>query len=102
MNKQTFPWIAIFLGLVLLGGLFFSGAIPPSDHYALPLLLLLFMSELGALISAAGAYGAGRNWLENRANTTAIIAALLAAALTVTLAVSGVMIWQHSMPAGAS
>ena len=97
MNKTNFPWIALVFGLFLLGGLFAAGAIPPVGNYKLPLLLQLFMAEFGALLSAAGAYAGGSNWLENRQNSTAILSALLCAVLAVALGASGMMIWQHSV-----
>jgi len=97
MTKLTFPWIALILGAVLLAGLFFAGAIPPSGEYAAPLLAMLFMSELGALISAAGAYMAFSNWLANRANMLQLIASLITAVLAVALLFTGVALWQHSV-----
>lgn len=99
MNKTNFPWIAIVFGIALLGALFAAGAIPPAGNYKLPLLMQLFMSEFGALVCAAGAYAAAGNWLENRQNTMALFAGVLAVLLGLALAASGVLIWQHSVAA---
>lgn len=97
MNKTTFPWIAVTIGLFLIIGLYFAGAIPPSGEYAAPLLAMLFMSELGAIVSAAGAYTALRNWLDHRTQMLSLLLALVSAVLAIALLSTGVALWQHSV-----
>lgn len=94
MKKENFPWVAIVIGFALVGGLFGSGALDGGES-AIPLLMLLFMCELGGLVAAAGAYMAASQWLVHRDRLPMLFAALTAAALAATLLFSGVVIWQQ-------
>jgi len=94
MNKENFPWIAIVIGFAMVAALFASGAMGGGES-AIPLLMLLFMSEFGALVAATGAYMAGTQWLIRRNHLPPFFAAITAAILAITLLLSGVMIWQR-------
>ena len=98
MNRKLFSWIAITLGVVLAAGLYFSGAMTSPEETALPLLTVLFMSELGALLCAGGAYFAILSWLQDRSDIISLIATLVAAALSLGLLYTGISLWQHNMP----
>ena len=54
--KFSFPWIGLGIGLFLAIVLLMSGATGPGPEYRLPLLLLLFMSEFGLIVSVVGAF----------------------------------------------
>jgi hypothetical protein len=93
MNKKLFPWIAIGLGLVLVSALFFSGAATGTKEYALPLLTMLFMSELGALVTGAGAFIGIQLWLQKRNNVSLLLAGIVSAVLAMSLLLLGLNLW---------
>lgn len=98
MNKNLFPWIASGAGLILVSVLFFAGAMSPSGEYSLPLLMMLFMSELGVLVTGAGAYVGAQIWLRQRSNTTALLAATACTALALGLLWLGLTLWYGNQP----
>lgn len=93
MNKNYYPWIAIVVGLVFATVLVFAGTTSATAEYALPLLTMLFMSELGVLVTGAGAVVAARTWLAQRNNTAMLIAALACTALAIGLLSLGLALW---------
>lgn len=93
MNKTVFPWIASAIGLVFLAALSFAGATSASGEYALPLLTLLFMSELGVLVTAAGAFVGLQLWSRQRHRLAFLFPALACAALAIALLVIGLALW---------
>lgn len=102
MNKQNFPWFASAIGLLMLIVLYFAGAITTPTQTALPLLMVLFMSELGGLVSAVGAVVGARNWLAQRSNIQALTSAISSALFALALLSIGLSLWQQNMvtPAG--
>lgn len=98
MNRDNFPWVAIVIGFATVAGLFASGALSGGES-RIPLLMLLFMSEFGGLVAAAGAYMAATQWLAHRERMPMLLAALTAAILAAALLLSGVMIWQQQISA---
>ena len=93
MSKKHFPWIASAIGLLLVAAVFFAGATSPSREYALPLLMMLFMSELGALVTAAGAFVGIRQWFGQRENIATLLAGLACAAMALALLSLGLTLW---------
>ncbi len=99
MTKNVFPWIAIAIGFLLILGLYLSGAFTTPEETALPLLTVLFMSELGAVVCAGGAFFATQTWLKQRGDMASLVAILLATVEAIVLLGIGIMIWHHNIPA---
>lgn len=94
MPNTYFPWIASSTGVLLTLVLFFAGATSDPNEYALPLLMLLFICELGVLVTAAGAYIGARMWLTRRENIALLLVAVASAVLAIGLAAVGLILWQ--------
>ena len=94
MNKNHYPFIAATIGLILVIALFFAGATSPEKAYALPLLTMLFMCELGVLVTGAGAFIGVQGWLKQRDRTVLLAVSAACAALTIGLLSLGVALWQ--------
>lgn len=60
MDKFSFPWLSLGLGLLVAVGLAGSGAFSPDGRYELPLLTMLIVTEFGFFLTAIGA-GVGIN-----------------------------------------
>jgi hypothetical protein len=99
MNKHRYPWIAMLIGLILLTALLAAGAASGSGEYSLPLLTMLFMSELGMLVSGAGAFVGGQLWLARRSDSAMLFAALVSAVLAIGLLVLGLVLWSSMQAA---
>lgn len=98
MNKRVFPWIAIAIGFFLSLGLYLSGAITSPEKTALPLLTALFMSELGVMVCAGGAFFAAQAWLKQRNNMASLVAMLLATVEAIVLLGMGIVVWHQHIP----
>lgn len=55
MNRFSFPWVALTLGIIIAIVLQKAGALDTGGEYALPLLTLLIMVEFGVFVTAIGA-----------------------------------------------
>lgn len=99
MNIRVFPWVAIAIGFFLTLGLYLSGAVTTPEETALPLLTALFMSELGVMVCAGGAFFAAQTWLKQRDHIASLVAILLATVEAIVLFGIGIMIWHQNMPA---
>lgn len=93
LNRPFLPWLLMGVGIVFLLILMRATDVPAGQPYLLPPLALLFMSELGMLVNAVGAYLAGRNWVANRRQITQLFTAIGCALLAVALAFMGMDIW---------
>ncbi len=60
MDKLSFPWLALGLGLMVAVGLAGAGAFSTDGRYQLPLLTMLIVTEFGFFLTAIGA-GVGIN-----------------------------------------
>lgn len=94
MNKNMFPWIASGIGLLLIAALFFAGATSASREYALPLLMMLFMSELGGLVTAVGAVVGVQLWLRQRGNVAMLLVGIACAAMALAQLSLGLSLWE--------
>lgn len=97
MKKEHFPWLAVVIGLIMLTGLTLSGAFTTPTETALPLLTMLFMAELGGLVSAGGAFFAIRDWLGQREKMANLAAGILCVLLAIALLFSGLTLWQQNV-----
>lgn len=93
MNTDTFPWVAVGIGLVVGLLLIGTGAIDPGGEHALPLLTMLFMSEFGFIVTLVGAGIATKIWLGQRSKLPMLLAGLLGAALAAGFALIGLRLW---------
>ena len=56
MNRTNFPFIALAVGLFLMGVLFKTGAADPGTELLLPLLTVLIISEFGFIVMAVAVF----------------------------------------------
>lgn len=95
--KFSFPWLAAGLGLLLAMVLLQSGVLGAAEARKLPLLTLLFISEFGFLVTAAGSIVAGRSLLQQSRNWTQLSLTLACGALAIAFFSLGIMLWQSSV-----
>ena len=91
--KNNYPWITLTVGLAFSMLLMWFGPLNKSAPVTMPLLMALFVAELGFIVSAAGAYMAGRTFIRNRSDRRSLIMALGNALIAVNLAYTGLLIW---------
>lgn len=94
--KNNFPWIALTVGLAISLALMWFGPLNRSAPVAMPLLMALFMAELGFVVSAIGAYVAVRAFQENRSNRRMLMMILGNAMIAINLVYTGLVIWPKS------
>jgi len=56
VNRTNFPFIALAVGLFLMGVLFKTGAADPGTELLLPLLTVLIISEFGFIVMAVAVF----------------------------------------------
>ena len=95
--KFSFPWLAAGLGLLLAMVLLKTGVLGPAEARSLPLLTMLFISEFGFLVTAAGSIAAGKSLMQQGRNWTQLFLALACGALSVAFFSLGIMLWQSSI-----
>jgi hypothetical protein len=95
--KFSFPWLAAGLGLLLSMVLLKSGVLGPADARSLPLLTLLFISEFGFFVTAAGSIVAGRTLIRQGRDWTHLLLTLACGVLAVAFFSLGIMLWQGSV-----
>lgn len=94
MKNNTFPWVAVGLGLVIGFMLLVAGAMDPAGEHALPLLTMLFMCEFGFIVTGVGAVMGIKVWLGQRGNLPMLLAGTLSAGLAAGFALIGLPLWQ--------
>ncbi len=94
MDRKTFPFVAVALGLLLYLLLWRSGASNPEAGLSLPVLTLLFVAELGFFVTLAGVVAGGLRLLEE--GFEAFLATVVAgcAILAGTLFITGLGLWR--------
>jgi hypothetical protein len=95
--KFSFPWLAAGLGLLLAMVLLQTGVLGPAEARSLPLLTMLFISEFGFLVTAAGSIVAGRTLMQQGRSWTQLLLSLACGALAVAFFTLGIMLWQSSI-----
>lgn len=91
--KFSFPWLASGIGLVLVMVLIKGGALAEEDR-ALPLLTLLFISEFGFLVTAAGGYVAVKELLQADKNWRSVLLSLACLSLAIAFFTLGIQLWR--------
>lgn len=93
MKKTTFVFIAFSIGLVLQMALLLART--GEGQYAIPVLMMLFISELGFLLCGAGLIVGGKTMLDNGFDLKLAIATSGCAIVSVSLAINGYLIWEQ-------
>lgn len=97
MNKSNFPFIALALGLFLMGVLFKTGAADPGTETVLPLLTVLIISEFGFIVMAAAVYFGAQTLAKNGVEIVLGIVTLVCAMLAVEFMLIGFRHWPGSL-----
>ncbi len=93
MKKSNFPFIALALGLFLMGILFKTGAADPDIESVLPLLTVLLISEFGFIVMAIAVYFGAQTLTRNGFDIVLAIVTLLCGMLGVEFMVVGLEHW---------
>ena len=93
MKKSLFPIIALFIGVILLAILMVVEK--SAGEFSAPLLMLLFMSELGFFVTGGGAFLGTKIQIENGFDLKLTLWTVGCAVLAVILALRGYEIWSH-------
>ena len=97
MTRSNFPFIALALGLFLMGVLFKTGAADPATETVLPLLTVLIISEFGFIVTAAAVYFGARTLAKNGMDIVLGIVTLVCAMLAVEFMLIGFRHWPGSL-----
>ena len=93
MTRSNFPFIALALGLFLMGVLFKTGAADPETESVLPLLTVLIISEFGFIVTAAAVYFGARTLAKSGIDIVLGIVTLVCAMLAVEFMLIGFRHW---------
>ena len=98
--KNAFPLLASGIGLVLALVLArTTSGIGGNSEPLLPPLTLLFISEFGFLLTAAGAWVGARVWLARRNQLGMLLAAIGCLVLALAFLYAGLGLWHEVAPA---
>ena len=97
MKKTNFPFIALAIGLFLMGVLFKTGATDPDSELVLPLLTVLIISEFGFLVMAAAVYLGLQTMLKNGFDLALSVVTLVCGMLGVEFMITGLEHWPGGM-----
>ncbi len=95
MTKDTFPFIAAMLGLVLTVIVFKGSGQGDDGKTLIPLLTLLLMCEFGAIVTAIGSYLGGKKLLSIRKISGHTAVSILCVVLCIQFVIRGFQIWPH-------
>jgi small neutral amino acid transporter SnatA (MarC family) len=97
MNKANFPFIALAIGLFLMGVLFITGAIDPDTELVIPLLTVLIISEFGFIVMASAVFLGIQTMARNGFDIVLSIVTLLCGMLAVEFMLTGIEHWPGSL-----
>ncbi len=95
--KFSFPWLAAGIGLLLAMVLIQTGVLGEAEERSLPLLTMLFISEFGFLVTAAGSFLAGRALQGQARSWSNLFLTLACGALAIAFFILGIRLWQGSV-----
>ncbi len=95
--KLSFPWLSAGIGLLLAMALIQSGALGQATDRSLPLLTMLFISEFGFFVTAAGSVMAGRTLLKQGRSWSNLLLTVACGALSLAFFTLGILLWQSSV-----
>jgi len=93
MNKANFPFIALAIGLFLMGVLFKTGATDPDADLVLPLLTVLIISEFGFIVMAVAVYSGIKTLAKNGFDIVIAVVTLVCGMLGVEFMLTGIQHW---------
>ena len=93
MKKNAFPLIASCIGLLLALVLARSVGGDGDSEPLLPRLTLLFISEFGFVVTAAGAWVGGRSWLSQRSQLSLLLISAGCLGLALAFLYIGIALW---------
>lgn len=93
MNKGNFPFIALALGLGLMGVLFKTGATAPDAELLLPLLTVLVISEFGFIVMAVAVFLGGQTLVKNGFDIVLGVVTLICGMLGIEFLLVGLEHW---------
>lgn len=93
MKRSVIPLITTAVGMLLAFVLVASGATAAGEEQALPLLMMLFMSELGFIISLGGALYGIKLWQQSRVQRFLLLNAAAGIVLALGLLFLGITLW---------
>lgn len=93
MKRFNFPWIAMGIGIVVAIVMVRAGATEPAGQSHLPPLTLLFMSEFGFIVTAAGSFVGIRAWLSQR-NKNQLVLGAACGILAFGFVAIGIALWR--------
>jgi len=92
MKQTTIPMITTAVAILLGLALVFAGALAPRGEQALPLLMMLFMSEMGFIVSLGGALYGLRLWQQGK-QTFLLLNTVAGIGLAFALLMLGLKLW---------
>lgn len=93
IKQTTIPILTTTTGVLILIALIAAGAATPQGEQALPLLTLLFMSELGFLATLGGAIYGIKLWQQQREQRFLLFNAMGGIILSAALLLLGLNLW---------
>lgn len=93
MNKSNFPFIALALGLLLMGILYKTGAADSGAELVLPLLTVLIISEFGFIVMSIAVFFGGQTLLRQGFDLVTAIVTMLCGMLAVEFLMVGLAHW---------
>ncbi|WP_455202506.1 hypothetical protein [Kaarinaea lacus] len=93
IKKSNFPVIALIIGALLLAILMNIESV--EGEFSAPLLMLLFMSELGFFVTGAGAFIGVQLQLNQGFNVKLALWTLGCSVLAIVLALRGFELWEY-------
>jgi hypothetical protein len=95
MSNQKLPFLAAGLGFLLALVLIQSGSGLSGFTDGLPLLTLLFLCEIGLIVTLVGGVMSGIIWFKNRRNFAMLINAMVCLILGIYFIMTGIFIWSN-------
>ena len=93
IKKSTFPVIALIIGALLL--VILLNIESAEGEFSAPLLMLLFMSELGFFVTGAGAFVGAKLQIDQGFDLKLTLWTLVCGVLAIVLALKGLELWDY-------
>jgi len=93
MKHSVIPMLTTATGILLGVVLVVAGATAPKGEQALPLLMMLFMSELGFIVALGGALYGVKLWQQQREKRFLLLNAAAGFVLALGLLILGLILW---------
>ena len=93
MKKSTYPIVAMCIGTFLL--IILISVESTSGQFSVPLLMLMFMSELGFFVTGAGVFIGAKIQIEKGLDIKLMLWTVCCGVLAIVLALRGYELWGH-------